>query len=588
MFRRYLQQYIPVLIFLSTMTILLYWDLGARSLWESEDRWAEITRNMLRTGDFFHPIINASIYFDKPLLSYWFIAAFASITGKLNEWATRAPSAVAGMLALYATFYLGRELWSKKVAWMAIWILLTSYGFIFWSRTASADMANLAATVAAVSWFFANKNKSTWLSYFIFYFICVVGAQTKGLTAIVVPVLAISPYICREKRWQAHCNLSHLGALGLCALLYFLPFVVAIKMPLANGYHAPDVQLNGLNLVYRENILRFFNPFDHKGNLLTYIYALPYILMPWSPLFCAAIYVGLTKIKRTVVYSRWLLESIVLIFIFFTVSGSRRWYYILPITPFCALLTAEFLLDEGSQTLKKYCFLLIKIAFAIISVLFLASPLLWKFTQYYQFVPPPALIYSTFIIGLLGCLIIFVNWWEPAAFSTLIGTNNQNAALIAASAILLGGWFCGLQPSVEAFRTERNFAQQVKEMVSTPENIVFYEHARPSMVFYLDFAKPIPILTADHLISAIKNNGRLIIIAERTRSPALKTALLCQYQISPLAEEAHFPWEKGRSNMKLIAWQMTEIKNNHEICKAPTGPSEPIQHVLPVESESVD
>src|SRR5665647_2816997 len=209
MLRKRLQQYIPLLIFLSTMAILLYWALGTRSLWESEDRWAEITRNMLHTGDFFHPIINASIYFDKPLLSYWFIAAFATITGKLNEWAIRAPSAVAGMLALYATFYLGRELWSKKVAWLAVWILLTSYGFIFWSRTASADMANLAATVAAVAWFFANKNKTTWLSYFIFYFICVVGAQTKGLTAIVVPVLAILPYICREKRWQAHCNLSH-------------------------------------------------------------------------------------------------------------------------------------------------------------------------------------------------------------------------------------------------------------------------------------------------------------------------------------------------------------------------------------------
>lgn len=587
MLRKRLQQYIPVLIFLSTMTILLYWALGTRSLWESEDRWAEITRNMLRTGDFFHPIINARIYFDKPLLSYWFIAAFATITGKLNEWAIRAPSAVAGMLALYATFYLGRELWSKKVAWMAVWILLTSYGFIFWSRTASADMANLAATVAAVAWFFANKNKTTWLSYFIFYFICVVGAQTKGLTAIVVPVLIIFPYICREKRWQAHCNLSHLGALGLCALLYFLPFIVAIKMPLANGYHAIDIQLNGLELVYRENILRYFKPFDHEGNLLTYIYALPHILMLWSPLFCAAIYVGLTKIKRTTGYSRWLIESIVLIFIFFTASGSRRWYYILPITPFCALLIAEFLLDEGSQTLKKYCFLLIKNAFAIISVLFLASPLLWKFIQHYQFVPPPALIYSTFIIGLLGCLIIFINRWKPAAFSTLIGTDNQIAVLIAVSAVLLGGWFCVQQPSLEVLRTRRNFAQQLKEMVSAPENIVFYEHAPPSVVFYLNFAKPIQILTADHLVSAIQNNGKLIIIAEETHSLALKSALLCQYQIRPLAEETNYPWEKDRSNKRLIAWQMNEIKNNHEVCKVPTGPSEPT-HVSPRESESVD
>jgi len=588
MLRKHLQQYIPVPVLMCTIAILFYWALGVRSLWESEDRWAEIARNMLRTGDFFHPIINASIYFDKPLLSYWFIAAVATITGNLNEWSIRAPSALAGMVTLYATFYLGRELWSKKVAWLAVWVLLTSYGFIFWSRTASADMANLAATIAAVSWFFANKDKPTFSSYFIFYFICVVGAQTKGLTAIAIPVLVVFPYICREKRWQAHYNRSHLGALGLCALLYFLPFVAAIKIPLASGFQAPDMQLNGLNLVYRENILRFFKPFDHQGNLLTYIYALPYILVPWSPLFFAAFYLGLTKIKKTTEYSRWLLEAIILIFIFFTLSGSRRWYYIIPIMPYCALLTAGFLLDAGNQTLKNYCSLLIKSTFSIISIIFLASPLLWQFTKRYQFVPPSALIYSTFIIGLFSCLIIFISRWKPAVFSTLIGTDNHNAVLVALSAVLVGGWFCGLQPSLEVLRTERDFAQQLKKMASTPENIVFYEHARPSIVFYLNFAKPIPILTADNLISAIKNNRKLIVIAEKTDSPTLKTALLCQYQVSPLLEEVNFPWKKSRSNMKLIAWKMTEIKNSHEVCKNSTGALEPPKHVSPPHSERID
>ena len=51
--------------------------LGVNSFFRSEDRWAEIVREMLLTGDWFHPAIDFVIYFDKPLLSYWLIALTA-------------------------------------------------------------------------------------------------------------------------------------------------------------------------------------------------------------------------------------------------------------------------------------------------------------------------------------------------------------------------------------------------------------------------------------------------------------------------------------------------------------------------------
>ena len=41
--------------------------------------------------------------------------------------------------------------------------------------------------------------------------------------------------------------------------------------------------------------------------------------------------------------TRWVMEASLLIFIFFTTSGSRRDYYILPLLPFCSLLCARFL-----------------------------------------------------------------------------------------------------------------------------------------------------------------------------------------------------------------------------------------------------
>src|SRR5947207_12532685 len=83
-----------------TTFVLLFVSLGVRQLWKSEDRWAEAAREMLLWGDYFHPRINGTVYFDKPVLGYWLIALTAKLVGRLNEWTVRLPSALAGLAAL--------------------------------------------------------------------------------------------------------------------------------------------------------------------------------------------------------------------------------------------------------------------------------------------------------------------------------------------------------------------------------------------------------------------------------------------------------------------------------------------------------
>ena len=49
------------------LTAILYFaKLGARALWASEFRWAEIAREMLLTHNYFWPTINGRVFFDKP------------------------------------------------------------------------------------------------------------------------------------------------------------------------------------------------------------------------------------------------------------------------------------------------------------------------------------------------------------------------------------------------------------------------------------------------------------------------------------------------------------------------------------------
>jgi 4-amino-4-deoxy-L-arabinose transferase-like glycosyltransferase len=90
-------------LFVMSAILLLFGGLGARSLWGSEDRWAEISRNILKSGDWFHPAINGQVYFDKPLFSYWWIVASEWLTGTLDEFTIRLPSLMAGVIVLWAT-----------------------------------------------------------------------------------------------------------------------------------------------------------------------------------------------------------------------------------------------------------------------------------------------------------------------------------------------------------------------------------------------------------------------------------------------------------------------------------------------------
>ncbi|MCC7213109.1 MAG: glycosyltransferase family 39 protein, partial [Candidatus Brocadia sp.] len=147
------------IVILVLACVLVFFALGDRALWGAEGRWAEITREMLLTGDYFHPTINGEPYFDKPLVTYWFIAAIALISGTLNELVVRLPGAIAGVAAVWATLRLGRRLWSPAVGRIAAVMLMTSYGLISQSRVAAADTENLATVMLATLWYWSRRDK---------------------------------------------------------------------------------------------------------------------------------------------------------------------------------------------------------------------------------------------------------------------------------------------------------------------------------------------------------------------------------------------------------------------------------------------
>lgn len=314
--------------------VALFLFLGHNALWASEDRWAEIAREMLITGDLLHPALNWQVYFDKPHLTYWLILPFAIVRGGFDEFIVRIPSALAGLAGLWGTLMLSKKaIRPPDCAAGPGWMLLTCYGFLFWARTAAADTANLAAIILAVAYFYQVEEKATFHRYLIFYLICFLGALAKGLPALVMPFVVIAPHLLAEKRWLKHLRVSNFLAFFLAAGLYFLPFYLASILPMEPPLRAQGNELSGLELVWRENIVRVFDAFDHKDPFYSYFYNLPRTLLPWVLVIGVSIAGMVRNWKKLPPPVRELMIGTLAMFVLFCCSTSRRWYYILPVMP---------------------------------------------------------------------------------------------------------------------------------------------------------------------------------------------------------------------------------------------------------------
>ncbi|MDD5008346.1 MAG: glycosyltransferase family 39 protein [Syntrophorhabdaceae bacterium] len=338
-----------ILVILSC--ILLFPGLSIRSLWGSEGRWAVVAREMIQSGNYFLPTINGEVYFDKPLFSYWAIIPFA-LKGGVTETAARMPGVLAGIMTIVLVFVMGRALFGSAAGFLAGMTLLTSFMFIFWTRTASGEIFNLLG-IWCMLWIFLSGGYAGRRGYLVMlYCVGALVAFCKGPVAPAVAFLVmvvtgafnifaelkkeglargrIRTSVLFEFRWI----LSRQGIVGVCAGAVL--FAVILFLPvMATG------SWDSVMLMWRENVLRFVRPFDHIEPPYAYVKHTLVFFLPWTLLLIASVWQMHGKEYDR--QYRWIIISAATIFLFFTISGSRRSYYILPLVPALALITGRAL-----------------------------------------------------------------------------------------------------------------------------------------------------------------------------------------------------------------------------------------------------
>ncbi len=322
--------------------VALAWlgSLALRPLYKpDEGRYGEIPREMAASGDWLTPRLNGFKYFEKPPLQYWATAAAFKVFG-VSDWAARLWTGLAALAGVLMVFAAGNRLYAPPAGAFAAAILASSPLYVLLGQFNTLDMSvTLFLSAAVFAFALAQRAASEpavrrrWM--LAFWAACAAAVLSKGLIGIVLPLGAVALYVPARRDWALLRRLELVRG-GLLFLLIAAPWFVAVSRANSEFAHFFFVQEHWLRFTtkmhHREHPAWFFLPVLVAGMwpwLLAVIAGWVAALRPApGKEFSPALFLGL-----------WAL----VVFVFFSGSGSKLPPYILPLVPALALLAGRLL-----------------------------------------------------------------------------------------------------------------------------------------------------------------------------------------------------------------------------------------------------
>lgn len=332
------------LVFLSV--IMFFWNLSYPLIEPDESRYAQISLEMVQSGDYVVPRLHGKAYLDKPPLLYWATAAGLKTFG-INEVAARLPSALAAVLTIFATFWLGRLLVGNRAAFIAAIMLFLCLGFVLSGRFLIMDgLLALFTTVGILASCAAARAAPVRLHWWLLAAAaCALGILTKGPVAIVLilPPLIVTLWMTR---WYRNLRVGHWVAFAATATLIAVPWFALIAS------REPDFLAY---FFWKHHVLRFVHAFDHQEPFWYYIPVLFVGMFPSSLLLSPTV-IFLFSRSESIRHRRTpelgaIIVGAFWVIVFFSISSCKLPTYILPAVPLLCLVQAcafEALVDHAS------------------------------------------------------------------------------------------------------------------------------------------------------------------------------------------------------------------------------------------------
>jgi hypothetical protein len=531
----------PVLSLTILSVPLFFTNLGVSPFRNLETKWAAIAREMVQSRDFITPTINGIPYLDKPNLSYWLMVLSSDLFGGVNELTVRIPVAVSGVLSILFLYAIGKRLFDRRVGWVSAWILATAYFYIFWGRSGSADTMTVCGELLTLWIFLRFKDSPGRMWLYFFYASMSVNSLTKGLLGFVLPLLVVVPYSLWTKQWKWLFNKTTIPAGAAALFIYVLPFIISSMITGSFGM---------MYKVYRENIQRFFDPFDHHDNpVYFYFYDIIRFFAPWSVFLPFALYAYLRPKALKNDGMCFTMIFFVVLFAFFTASGSRRSYYILPAVPATALLVGKWwgdLFESEGRILGRFAAILPIVLFwtvvLTVTAIVAAGPAmadlplpasLDRYRDDIRLVEWPAYRVPMAALVLLMAVWSLVSIVRNRAWSVFL------SSALAVTAIFIY-YSAAIIPIEAKYLTAKPFDLAARAHMGDGAKIAFYRHTNTREIYYVQ--PPIQVVGNEKsLLKMAADKDLAYIITEHTEVARLKE-ILPAFRV--LMTEPHQPFRR--------------------------------------------
>jgi len=431
-----------------------------------EGRYATISLDMLRSGDWITPRLNGLLYFEKPPLQYWGGALAFALFGP-TEFAARLWPGLAGLFSVLMTAYTARQLWGGRAGALACAIAGSTTWIVANSHFLSLDAGlNGALTLTLCAFLLAEQPDRTPASQRRWMLAAWLGMAlavlSKGLIGVLIPGTVLVLITLWRRDWALWLRLQWLGGLAVF-LVVAAPWFVLVSM------RNPDF---AWFFFIHEHFQRYLTTEHQRTG--AWWYFLPFLfvgLMPW-----VSGLPWLLRARRTHFATSLLVIWAVFVFVFFSVSGSKLPSYILPMFPALALLAARALdaVADDIRAVRRLRWHLLIPALAWVAILVVSLR-----AQHFASPEVPAAALQTMARTLTVCALAFLiggvsAWW-------MLGRGRLIPAVLLIAALQ----FCAAHGDFRAVKSAAGIVQRMAPRL-TLQTVVYsvgsYDQTLP---FYL-------------------------------------------------------------------------------------------------------
>ena len=462
--------------------------LGDSSIWDANEAfYVETPREMLESGDYVSPTFNYEPRLNKPVLSYWIVAAFYKVFG-ISVGVQRFSIALGAMVIVAAVFFLTRaaypasdaarsDIQTEAALWAAVGVAVTPRLLMFSRRIFIDIYITMFMALTLLFFALAERYPARRQLFLVLMYVAVgLGVLTKGPVAVVLPALAFAVYFALRR------ELSRVWS-------FMLPAGVLIVLAIVVPWYAVLYARHGWTYITSfflgENVARYTAGYGVDSVRGPFFY-LPVLLsdsFPWSSFLFASAVADWRARRSTaeddrVTRLRTLLWSwIGVIVLFFSLSAAKQDLYIFPVIPAVAAL-AGIAIARGIAGEPRAA-AAIRITAMVIGALVAAAAA--GVVYLFRAGGSGYALDGALLIGAAGIAGGLVTVALAAAYRL----RQAMVAVVVTFVALNWVFVLRVLPSFEAYKPVPGFARALAPRMTPDAVVATYDEALPSLVFYL-------------------------------------------------------------------------------------------------------